>query len=40
MVTSLQLSPFGLNFHHSCHHGIIMEERINMSIKQQAIGRI
>ncbi|KAF0642567.1 hypothetical protein FPSE5266_10515 [Fusarium pseudograminearum] len=40
LVTSLQLSSFGVNFHLACHHGIIVERPHNLGTQIQAIGRL
>lgn len=40
LVTSLQLSAFGLNLHKACHRGIILESPVNLSHTIQALGRL
>ncbi|QYS93755.1 hypothetical protein H0G86_001124 [Trichoderma simmonsii] len=40
LVTSLQLSAFGVNFHKACHRGLILEMPANLSIVFQAMGRL
>lgn len=40
LVTSLQLSAFGLNFHKCCHRGLIMELPANLAIVLHAQGRL
>lgn len=40
LVTTLQLSAFGLNLHKSCHRGIIMELPSNHATLLNAIGRL
>lgn len=40
LVTSLQLSAFGVNLHKACHRGLILEQPINQAILLQAQGRL
>ncbi|QYT06075.1 hypothetical protein H0G86_012942 [Trichoderma simmonsii] len=40
LVTSLQLSAFGVNLHNACHRGLILEQPINQAILLQAQGRL
>ncbi|KAH6605463.1 hypothetical protein Trco_007170 [Trichoderma cornu-damae] len=40
LVTSLQLSAFGVNFHKACHRGLILELPTNLAIVLQAQGRL
>ena len=40
LISSLQLSAFGVNFHKACHRGIIVESPINLSHELQALGRL
>ncbi|KAL7951502.1 P-loop containing nucleoside triphosphate hydrolase protein [Trichoderma barbatum] len=40
LVTSLQLSAFGVNFHKACHRGLILEQPMNQAILLQAQGRL
>lgn len=40
LITSLQLSAFGLNLHKAWHRGIIVESPINLSHTIQALGRL
>lgn len=40
LITSLQLSAFGINFHKCCHRGLIMEYPANLAIVLQAQGRL
>lgn len=40
MVTSMQLSAFGVNYHKACWLGIIMESACNMSVEIQSTGRL
>ncbi|GKU04231.1 dead helicase [Fusarium langsethiae] len=40
LVTSLQLSSFGVKFHLTCHHDIIVERPQNLGTQIQAVGRV
>ncbi|KAK4082218.1 uncharacterized protein Triagg1_2030 [Trichoderma aggressivum f. europaeum] len=40
LVTSLQLSAFGVNLHQACHRGLILEQPISQAILLQAQGRL
>ncbi|KAH6610611.1 hypothetical protein Trco_000631 [Trichoderma cornu-damae] len=40
LVTSLQLSALGVNFHRACHRGLILEIPTNASTLLQATGRL
>ncbi|KAL6693655.1 P-loop containing nucleoside triphosphate hydrolase protein [Trichoderma pleuroticola] len=40
LVTSLQLSAFGVNLHKACHRGLILEQPNNQAILLQAQGRL
>ncbi|KAL6822556.1 P-loop containing nucleoside triphosphate hydrolase protein [Trichoderma camerunense] len=40
LVTSLQLSAFGVNLHKACHRGLILEQPISQAILLQAQGRL
>lgn len=40
LVTSLQLSAFGVNFHKCCHRGLILKMPANLGTVLQALGRL
>jgi hypothetical protein len=40
LVTSMQLSAHGVNFHKACHHGVLVENGNNTSSVLQAMGRL
>ncbi|KAF4436331.1 DEAD-like helicase [Fusarium acutatum] len=40
MITSMKLSSLGVNFHHACWDGIIVEYSVNMGTQIQALGRL
>ncbi|KLP16284.1 Uncharacterized protein LW94_1843 [Fusarium fujikuroi] len=40
MITSMKLSSLGVNFHHACWDGLIMEYPHNMGTQIQALGRL
>lgn len=40
LLTSTQLSAFGVDFHFACHTGIMLEEPINTGTAVQAMGRL
>ncbi|KAK0759222.1 hypothetical protein N5P37_008104 [Trichoderma harzianum] len=40
LVTSLQLSAFGVNLHKACHRGLILEQPISQAILLQAQGQL
>ncbi|KAF5567439.1 dead helicase [Fusarium napiforme] len=40
MITSMKLSSLGVNFHHACCDGLIMEYPSNMGTQIQSLGRL